>query len=217
VAWRKDAAGMQPLVLRGPFAAQIGLGRPSVGPRPPVKTAGDSIVIQEAAGRDDFGLDREVTRPLYLAEIRRPPGTHQCLQPSFPTGTHDLDLEVAAACCAAGIVGRPAWGQGAGVLRVQYRQASWGRRKRSGHGTAVLHHQEPIPSQPAPLLGLVGPAGCGPPEAMRGALSNGTLTPKVPARDVEGGIHVELPSILPDIGKRDVLRVPNQPGGLMVQ
>jgi hypothetical protein len=64
----------------------------------------DPVFIEECAGGDDLCLDGEIAGAFHLAEIWRPTGPHQCLEPPLPLGTHDLYLEIPAAGGAPGIV-----------------------------------------------------------------------------------------------------------------
>src|SRR5687768_9137066 len=72
----EHATRVQALLLGGPLAAEVRLGRPAICPEPAVKRTPDSVVIQVPAGGDYLGLDRKITGPFHLAEIRRTPGPH---------------------------------------------------------------------------------------------------------------------------------------------
>jgi hypothetical protein len=61
---------VQTLVLGGPFAAEVGFGRPAIRPLPAVKAAAYAIIVQESASGYHLRLDRKVPRTFYLAEIR---------------------------------------------------------------------------------------------------------------------------------------------------
>jgi hypothetical protein len=201
-AWREHTTWVQTLVLGGPFAAEVRFGRPAVCPHPAVKAAAYAIVVQESARGYHLRLDRKVARPIYLAEIRRPARSHQCLEAAFPAGAHDLYLEVAAAGGTAPVVRGSARGEGTGVLNIHYwKRPARGRRRRQGsrHRTAILHNQEPIPAQPSPLLWPVRSAGNRANEAMGGALGRGTLVTEISAAHVKGRIHIQLAFVFPDL------------------
>ncbi len=67
----KDTSWMEPWFFGRPLEAEIGLGGPAVGPVPAVQGAGHPVVPEVAAGRDHLHLQRVVSRPIDLAEIRR--------------------------------------------------------------------------------------------------------------------------------------------------
>jgi len=182
-----------------------------------MQAATDPIVIQEAAGRDDLGLDREVSRAFYLAEIRGTARAHQGLEPLLPAGAHDLDLQVPAAGGAPGVICGPARRHGARIFGLEHREAPKRLRQASAHDSTILHHQKPVTSEAAQLLGLVSAARCPPQEPMGGALCHRTFAPKVAAADMERRVDVELPVVLPDLRERDMLGVPEQPGCLVVE
>jgi hypothetical protein len=50
-----------------------------------------------------------------------------------------------------------------------------------------------------------------------GALGKGALLPQISAAHVKGGVYVQLPFILPDLGKGYVLSVANKPGSLVIE
>src|SRR5215212_1560492 len=106
-ARRKDAAGVQALVLGRPVTAQIRFGRPAICPHASVETAANTVLIQVPTGRNHLSLDREVAWTLYLAEIRRAARTHQCFKPLLPPSAHDFDLQVATARRTTRVVGGP--------------------------------------------------------------------------------------------------------------
>src|SRR6185369_10460551 len=85
----EDAAGVEALALRWPIAAEVGFGWAAIVPLASVQRAAGSVWAEIPAGRDDLGLQREIARPRHLAQIRRFPGSHQCLQPPLPPGAHD--------------------------------------------------------------------------------------------------------------------------------
>src|SRR5690349_15830966 len=118
---------MQALLLLRPVTAEVGFRRATVGTLAAMEGAANPVFIQIIACRNDLGLQREVTGPLHLAEIRRSPRAHQGLETPLPFGAHDLDLEIAAAGRSPGVVCRAAWGRGTRVCPVDDREGSWWR------------------------------------------------------------------------------------------
>ncbi len=220
-ARREHTTRVKTLVLGGPFAAEVRFGRPAVRPNPTVKAAAYPIIVQEPAGGDNLRFDGKVTRTLYLAEIRRPARSHQCFQAAFPPRAHDLYLQIAAARGAPPVVRGPARREGTGVLCLHNGKArAAGRRrrwKRSAHSTAVLHHHEAVTFQPSPLLGLIHAPGRWTAETMGATLGKDALLPQISAAYVKHSVYVQLPFVLPDLRKRYVLGVANEPGGFMIQ
>ncbi len=177
----------------------------------------NAIVVEEPARGDDLRLDREIPGPFHLAEIRRAARTHQGLQSALAAGAHDLDLEIAAAGGSAGVIGRAAGCQGAGVLPIENRKATGRWPEDANRLTPVLHDEEPVRPDATLLLGLIGTAGHRPAESVRGTLRRGSLPAQELAGNVEGRFDVELALVLPDFGECDVLSMPDEPGGLVVQ
>ena len=56
-AGREHTTWVQTFVLGGPFAAEVGFGRPSVRPLPAVKAAAYPIIVQKSASRYHLRLD----------------------------------------------------------------------------------------------------------------------------------------------------------------
>jgi len=205
------------LLLLRPFAAEVRLCRPAVGALSPMQGTADPIIIKIGAGGDDLCFDREIPRPFHLAEIRWAPGTHQGLQPALPLGTHDLDLEVAAAGSPAGIVRGSARGQRTRVGRAENGEAVAGKRECPEGSPPALDNEKSILTQLARLLPANGPAWRGSREAVGGAAGGASVWLQETARDVQRGVDVELPLILPDIIEADVLSVTDEPSGLVIQ
>jgi hypothetical protein len=182
-----------------------------------MQAAADPIVVEVPAGGDDLGLDGEVAGSFYFAEIRRPARTHQGLQPPLPLGTHDLHLKIAAAGSSPKIIRSPAGGEGARVSGAEYGKAVGRQRKRPNCGSAVLHDHKAIAIQSAGLFGPVGSPGNRPLETVGGTLSRGALVMQISAGNPQHRVHVQLALILPEVVKRDVLSVSDEPGGLMVE
>src|ERR1041384_5876072 len=111
----KDTPRVHRIASLRPLAAEIGLGRPPVGPVPPVESAVDPVLHQEGAGRDHLGAQRLGGLPVHLAEIGGLAASDQGLEAALPGGAHDLDLEVPAAGCPPPVVGGAARGADAGV------------------------------------------------------------------------------------------------------
>jgi hypothetical protein len=208
---------MQALLLLGPLTAQVWFGRPSIWTLPPMQRTTNPVVVQKGASGDDLGFDREITGSLDLAEIRRAPGTHQGFESSLPPGAHDLNLEIAAAGRSPGMVGGPARRQGTGVGPGQDGKGTPGRLKGSNRHFPILDDHESVLSHPSGLLFSPGPAGSRTREAVSLAPAGGAIPVEITAGDVEHGVHVQLAFIFPDFVKCDVLGVPDQPGGFMIQ
>jgi hypothetical protein len=214
---REYTSGVEVPLLRGPFAAQVGLGWPAVSPTAIVESAGDTIIIQVPAGRDHLSLDGEVSCPFHLAEIRRAAGTHQGLQLALAFGAHDLDLQVSAAGSTTEVIGSPAGGHCAGIAGTQHRQAARGRWKLANGPSAILDNEEAIAVE-ATRLGPFSrtprsPAG----KAVSCALSLGSVPTQVAAGYVKHSVHVQFALVLPEIVKADVLGVSQKPGGLVIE
>ena len=195
-------------------------GRPSARLRPCNRTV-DPTRFQIAAGRDHFGVDGELALARHLAEIRRTPGTHQRLQRLLPAGAHDLYLQVPAAGRAAPVVGRAAGcgGAGIGARAWQDRQRPprrRGRRQPPRDHPAALHQVEPVAIE---LSQLRPPAGGrrGRGVTVRAAAGAAAFLTQEPAGDVEHGVHVEIAFTFPQVEEGDVLRVAQEPGGLVVE
>jgi hypothetical protein len=184
-----------------------------------MKSAPDSVFVQVSTGGDHLGLNREIPGSLHLAEIRGTARPHQGLQPPLLSGTHDLDLKIAAAGRTAEVISGPAGCQGARVGAVEYWKAPGRRRCTQGsdRGPAVLYNQEPVSTELARLVWRGVPPWRRALKSVRGAPDGGTIPVQVPAGDVKDRIDVELALILPDVGERNVLRVTDEPGCLMIQ
>ena len=213
----EDATRVEALVLRGPVAAEVRLRWSAICPDPAVQAASDTIVVQESAGGDDFRLDGKVACALHLAEIRRPAGTHQCLQSALPPGAHDLNLEITAAGSTAGVVGRATRCQGTRVLPLQNWQHPSRRAKGSDRGPAVVDHQEAVGTDTSRLLGPVGATRGRPAKSMCGTLGEGPFPTQIPAWNVQGRLYVDLAFVFPDLGEGHVLGVADQPGGFVIE
>src|SRR3954451_13077311 len=66
----EDTARVKRVLLGGPLAAQVGLGRAAVGSTALVQRTTDAIVVEIPAGRDHLRLDGVVPSTFHLAEIR---------------------------------------------------------------------------------------------------------------------------------------------------
>ena len=213
----KHTARMEIALPRRPLAAEVGLGWTPIGASPIVQRAADAVVVQVPAGGNHLCFNRVVARPLHLAEIRRSPRSHQCLQLALPFGAHDLDLEIPAAGGSPPVIRRAACCEGTRVSATQDREASRWWREGPNPGPPILYNKEAIAGKPSRLLGSPGSTGQGTVEAVGSTPRFGTFSSKVPAGHMQHGIDVELTPVLPEIVERDALGVPDQPGGLMVQ
>jgi hypothetical protein len=215
--WREHTTGVQTLVFRWPFAAQVWLGWTAIGSHPPVEAAADPVVIEVPTGGNYLCLDGVIASALHLAEIRRLAGSHQCLESALPPGAHDLDLQISAAGRPPAVVCRAAGSKCAWVRSLQNRQALARRRQRPSHLAAIFYNKEPVSIQAAGLVWLVRSPGARAPEAVSGTLGERAFLPQVSTADVQGGVHIELALVLPDFRKPNVLGMTDEPGGFVVE
>lgn len=180
----------------------------------------DSVIGQEAAGRDEFGAQRKGALSVHLAEVGRLAAPDQGLQAQFPRGAHDFDLEVAAAGCPLAVVGGAAGSPdtriGAGMDRQLARWSGKGRQLPFAE-PAALHDGESVsPESPGfrrnrnsgAERSAVSMSRTGPPGAIPG---------EVPARYLEERLDVEVAVVRPQVGAEgNAPGVSQQPGGLMI-
>ncbi len=222
-ARREHTAGMQPLVLRWPFGAEVRFGRSAVGAAAAVKRAGDPVVVQIPTGRDHLHLEREVARTLDLTQIRGSTRADQRFQLLLLASAHDLDLQIPAAGGPSRIVRCPAWRRRTGVLRHQHRQRpGWSRgsileREVSPDCPAILHDPEPAATQAPWLVGSRRGPGQASPKAVQLAPGPVPFPLEKATPHVKDGLHVEIALPLPEPAERDVLGMAEQPGGLVIQ
>lgn len=185
-----------------------------------MKRAGHPVILQESARGDHLGLEREVPGPLHLTEIWRLAGAHQGLQAPLALGAHDLDLQIPAAGGGHGVVGRTAGGGGAGVVAVHDRERVGGwRRMLEGprHQPFRVHDAEPVLPQTAELCPVRRPSGRRAFESVNPATGRHAILSQMTAGYVEHGVHVEVILVGPGLAEGDLLRVPQQPGRLVIE
>jgi len=214
---REDAAGMKAFTLGWPVAAEVGFGGAAIGPFASVQRATGLVRAEIATGGDNLGLQGEIPRPGHLAQIRRFPGSHQCLEPALPGGAHDLYLKVAAAGAPPGMVCGLTGGCGTGVFAVQHRKLAPRKPKLPRRNPHVLDHPELVAPELAGL-GWLGPAPWRRPlEPMGPAASPAILGLEVTAGHVKHGVGVEVAVPLPQVAEGDVLGMAQQPGAFVIE
>lgn len=80
-----------------------------------------------------------------------------------------------------------------------------------------LHNSKRVSTQAPRLLTIVGLAGRRAGEAMCATIRLGAMLPEVPAADVEDTIDEQITALSPQRSERNILDVPQQPGGLVIQ
>ena len=133
-------------------------------------------------------------------------------------GTHDFDLEVAAAGRPAGVIRGPAWGGRAWVPgRLEDRELAARKPGFAGHEPHVVHNAEAVVTQQARLRWLRSSAGGGTAKTVSGTSRRAVSDLQVAAGDVEHGIDVEVPFTFPEVTERDLLGMSQQPGRLVIE
>jgi hypothetical protein len=178
------------------------------------------VISQKLTRRDHLGTERERALPLDLTEIGGFARPHQRLQPALFRGAHDLDLEVSTAGRPAAIVGRSAGGPytwvGPGMNGELPGRSSRGREV-SGHQPPGLHDAKSVfrlppgfgKPEPGPRRGTLKTVGLA-------SRSSVTIFLKVPARDVEDRVGIELIVVAPERPEADPLGMPEQPRRLVI-
>ena len=220
--WRaEDAARVQTLPLRGPFAAQIGLGWAPIRPLSTVERAVLPGAVQIAAGGDHLRLDCILGLAGDFAEIRGLSRPDEALEAGIGPRAQDFDLQVTATGRAPFVVGGGTGGNGAGVNFFQLYDREGARRKGQPQAHHFLAGDDPeVISADSPGLCPTAASWGHWAKVTVGGTSGGSWGIsglQVAAPHVEHRVDHQVAALGPELGEADLGGVAQEPCGFMIE